>query len=144
MTTLQVEFTESELLADHPIEAPLFANGVRCHGGFDHSGTYVSPRTANRWPAIHAWEAQRVEQFATPILDIPIDSWPENFPNIEQSKLLIRRGVPGPTISMLTRIGTVEGFGGLVSPLFLACPAITNATLCRCPRDTFARCKAFT
>ncbi|MEI7591966.1 MAG: hypothetical protein WCK41_01960 [Actinomycetes bacterium] len=114
MTTLQVEFTESELLADHPIEAPLFANGVRCHGGFDHSGTYVSPRTANRWPAIHAWEAQRVEQFATPILDIPIDSWPENFPNIEQSKLLIRRGVPGPTISMLTRIGTVEGFGGML------------------------------
>jgi hypothetical protein len=114
MTTMQVEFTESELLADHPIAEPLIANGVLCHGGFDDDGTYLSPRTANRWPAIHAWEEQRVEQFGTPILDIPLDTWPENFPNIAQSKLLIRRGVTAPTVSTLTRIGTVEGFGGML------------------------------
>ena len=64
MTTSQVEFTEDELLADHAIAEPLIANGVRCHGGFDEDGAYVSPRTANRWPAIRAWEEQRVEQFA--------------------------------------------------------------------------------
>jgi len=114
MTTLQVEFTEDELLADHAITEPLIANGVRCHGGFDEDGTYVSPRTLNRWPAIHAWEEQRVEQFDTPILDIPLTSWPENFPNIEQSKFLIRNGVTEPTVSALTRIGTVEGFGGML------------------------------
>jgi len=114
MTTMQVEFTEAELLADHHIVEPLIANGVLCHGGFDDDGAYVSPRTANRWPAIHAWEEQRVEQFATPILDIPLDTWPESFPNIDQSKLLIRHGVTAPTISALTRIGTVEGFGGML------------------------------
>jgi len=114
MTTAQVTFTETELLADHDIAEPLIANGVHCHGGFDEDGTYVSPRTRNRWPAIHAWEEQRVEQFSTPILDIPLESWPANFPTIEQSKFLLRNGVTEPTISALTRIGTVEGFGGML------------------------------
>jgi hypothetical protein len=114
MTTTQVEFTEAELLADHAIAEPLIANGVRCHGGFDPDGAYVSPRTANRWPAIRAWEEQRIEQFDTPILDVPLETWPDSFPNIEQSKFLIRHRVPEPTISLLTRIGTVEGFGGML------------------------------
>jgi hypothetical protein len=93
---------------------PLVAGGVRCHGGFDDRGEYVSPRTKHRWPAIRAWEEQRQEQFSTPILDVPLDTWPENFPTVEQSKFLIRHGAPGPTISALTRIGTVEGFGGML------------------------------
>ncbi|MHB8594423.1 MAG: hypothetical protein ACYDB3_08860, partial [Acidimicrobiales bacterium] len=66
MTTAQVDFTFSELLAEHRYDEPLVVNGVRCHGGFDDSGRYVSPRTRNRVPAIAAWEAQRVEQFGTP------------------------------------------------------------------------------
>jgi hypothetical protein len=114
MTTMQTQFTEAELLADHRIEEPLIVDGVVCHGGFDEQGAYVSPRTKNRWPAIDAWEQQRQAQFATPILDVPLDTWPENFPNVEQSKFLIRNGVTGPTISALTRIGTVEGFGGML------------------------------
>jgi hypothetical protein len=125
MTTLQTEFTEAELLADHDIVEPLIADGVRCHGGFDERGGYVSPRTKYRWPAIDAWEKQRVAQFSTPILDVPLDTWPENFPTVEQSKFLIRHGAPEPTISALTRIGTVEGFGGmlrlLATPDFARC-----------------------
>ena len=66
MTTRQVVFSQDELLADHPIAAPLTAHGRRCHGGFDEDGTYVSPRTRYRWPAIEAWEEQRLEQFGTP------------------------------------------------------------------------------
>jgi hypothetical protein len=114
MTTDQVEFTEAELLMSHDYAEPLVAQGVRCHGGFDQTGTYRSPRTRFRDPAIAAWEAQRVEQFGTPILDVPLDTWPEVFPNVEQSKFLIRKGVPEPTISTLTRIGTVEGFGSML------------------------------
>jgi hypothetical protein len=114
MTAVQTKFTEAELLASHDIVEPLIADGVRCHGGFDDQGEYVSPRTKYRWPAIHAWEEQRVAQFGTPILDVPLDTWPENFPNVEQSKLLIRRGAPEPIISSLTRFGTVEGFGGML------------------------------
>ncbi len=114
MTSLQTEFSQRELLADHDIVEPHVAGGVRCHGGFDDRGQYVSPRTKNRWPAIRAWEEQRQEQFSTPILDVPLDAWPENFPTVEQSKFLIRNGAPQPTISALTRIGTVEGFGGML------------------------------
>jgi hypothetical protein len=125
LTTLQTEFSEHELLADHAIAEPLIADGVRCHGGFDDDGTYVSPRTKHRWPAIRAWEEQRAEQFGTPILDIPLETWPENFPTVEQSKYLIRHGASDPTISALTRIGTVEGFGGMLrllpTPEFTTC-----------------------
>ena len=117
MTTRQVVFSQDELLADHPIAAPLTAHGRRCHGGFDEDGTYVSPRTRFRWPAIEAWEEQRLEQFGTPILDVPLETWPENFPNVAQTKFLLANGVREPTIVALTRIGTVEGFGGILRQL---------------------------
>lgn len=112
--TLQTEFTEEELLASHPIEAPLFAGSVRCHGGFDAEGRYVSPRTRNRWPAIEAWKAQREEQFSTELLDIPLETWPEHYPNLEQARYLLSEGVRAPIIAALTRIGTVEGFGSMI------------------------------
>ena len=48
MGTAQVAFTEAELLADVPVDTPLIAGGVRCHGGFDRDGNYVSPRTRFR------------------------------------------------------------------------------------------------
>jgi hypothetical protein len=114
MTTLQTQFSEAELLADHTIVEPLLVGGIRCHGGFDENGTYVSPRTKYRGPAIGAWEEQRLEQFSTPPLDVPLESWPENFPNVDQSKFLIRQGAPEPIITALTRIGTVEGFGAML------------------------------
>jgi hypothetical protein len=123
--TDQLDYTEAELLADHDIAEPLVANGVRCHGGFDADGQYVSPRTLNRWPAIRAWEAEREAQFGTQILDIPLDTWPEPFPNVEQSKCLLRRGITGPTVATLTRIGTVEGFGGMLR--LLAVPYFQRA-----------------
>jgi len=117
MTTAQLVFSEAELLRDHDDLEPLFAGGVRCHGGFDRDGNYVSPRTKNRWPAIDAWEAERRAQFGTEPLDIPLETWPESFPNVEQSKLLLRKGVSAPTIAALTRIGTIEGFGVMLRHL---------------------------
>ena len=111
MTTAQVRFTELELLADHPIEEPLIAGGVRCHGGFDEASAYVSPRTRHRAPAIEAWQAQNRELFGTEVLHVPLDTWPANTPNVPQARHLINAGVPEPLIATLTRIGTVEGFG---------------------------------
>jgi hypothetical protein len=113
-TTDQLEFSERELLADHDFAEPLIANGVRCHGGFDEDGNYVSPRTLHRAPAIEAWETNRLARSGTEPLTLPLDTWPASFPNVEQSKFLIRKGIPGPTISALTRIGTVEGFGAML------------------------------
>jgi hypothetical protein len=111
MTTQQVEFTEQELLADHAIAEPLVAGGVRCHGGFDDKGDYVSPRTKFRVPGIEAWQAKHREEFGKEVLDIPLETWPEHFPNVAQARYLIENKVPEPLIGTLTRIGTVEGFG---------------------------------
>ncbi len=114
MPEVQLTWTERELLADHETVEPLVAGGVHCHGGFDANGAYVSPRTANRTPAVAAWQQSHRDQFGTEILDAPIELWPEVFPNVAQSKYLLREGVREPTISSLTRIGTVEGFGSMI------------------------------
>ncbi|HVF74160.1 MAG TPA: hypothetical protein VM938_03865 [Acidimicrobiales bacterium] len=125
MTTVAVEWARQDLLESEPIVERLVAGGVRCHGGFDAEGRYVSPRTRNRWPAIHSWQEQHRAQFGTDLLDILLESWPEAYPNVAQAKFLLAQGVPEPIISSLTRIGTVEGFGAMIRysliPDFQAC-----------------------
>jgi hypothetical protein len=111
MATVQVQFTEAELLQDAPVARPLLAGGVRCHGGFDEDGRYVSPRTRCRTPAIAAWGAQNCERFSTELIDAPLERWERSVPNVEQARFLIRAGVPEPLMATLTRIGTVEGYG---------------------------------
>jgi hypothetical protein len=111
VTSLQTEFTADEILADHATAEPLYAGGVRCHGGFDEEGTYVSPRTKHRVPGITAWQEKHKADFGQDIMDIPLDTWPEHYPNLPQAKYLIESGVREPLIATLTRIGTVEGFG---------------------------------
>ena len=66
MGTAQVEFTEEELLADLTVAEPLIAGGVRCHGGFDDEGRYVSPRTKFRLPAISRCGASRTARGSPP------------------------------------------------------------------------------
>ena len=111
MGTAQLEFTESELLADLDVAEPLLAGGVRCHGGFDEDGRYVSPRTRFRLPAIEAWGDENCRRFSTQVIDAPLERWERSFPTAEQARFLIRAGVPEPLMATLTRIGTVEGFG---------------------------------
>jgi len=123
--TDQVTFTADELLADVTYAEPLVVDGVLCHGGFDADGVYHSPRTRNRVPAIEAWDRQRLSQFGTPKLDIGLETWPEHFPNVAQTQFLLDHEVAAPTISELTRIGTVEGFGAMLRyspmPVFEQC-----------------------
>jgi hypothetical protein len=114
VSNLQLHYREDELLAGHDVTEPLFAGGVRCHGGFTDDGAYVPPRTRYRVPATKAWQQSHREQFGTDILDAPIDLWPEPYPNVAQSKYLLRNGVREPVITTLTRIGTVEGFGSMI------------------------------
>ncbi len=114
MSNRQIAWTETELLATDAIAEPLLANGRRCHGGFNAQGEYVSPRTAGRWPAIRQWQRAHEEQSGRTILDAPLDQWPKPFPSVSQTKFLLRNGITLPTAAMLTRIGTVEGFGGLI------------------------------
>ncbi len=114
MSNLQTEWSEAELLASTSTVAPLVAAGVRCHGGFDADGAYHSPRTRFRTPAIEAWQRQHREQFGTDLLDVPLTTWPESYPNVDQAKFLLRAGVRDPMVTVLTRIGTVEGFGAMI------------------------------
>lgn len=114
MTGAQLTWTETELLATDDLAEPLVAQGRRCHGGFDGSGTYVSPRTKGRAPAIRAWQQHHEATFGTAILNAPIDTWPENYPNVAQAKFLVAAGIREPMITQLTRIGTVEGFGAMI------------------------------
>ena len=57
MASLTYSF--DELMSETPIEEPLIAGGVRCHGGYV-DGEYVSPRSAraaagDRWRGASAW-----------------------------------------------------------------------------------------
>jgi hypothetical protein len=111
---VQLEWTEDELLATDDIAEPLVVGGVRCHGGFDDTGDYHSPRTRNREPAIDAWQRHHAATFGTALIDVPLSTWPETYPNVEQAKFLVREGVREPIVTTLTRIGTVEGFGAMI------------------------------
>lgn len=112
--TDQLVWSSTELLADHAYAEPQIVADVRCHGGYDDDGTYVSPRTLNRVPAIDAWQRSHRATFGTEILDIPLATWPEHYPNVAQARFLLDNHIPEPIIAVLTRIGTVEGFGGLI------------------------------
>jgi hypothetical protein len=112
--TDQVSYSEVELLASHDYAAPLVAAGRTCHGGFDDAGEYHSPRTLHRAPAIAAWQERHRADTGTELLDIAIESFPANYPNVDQAKLLLRHGVTDPVVASLTRIGTVEGFGAFL------------------------------
>jgi hypothetical protein len=112
--SLQLDWTEAELLETHKVAEPLVADGVRCHGGFDDGGEYVSPRTKNRSTAIENWKAEHKKNFGTELLDIGLDRWPAHYPNVAQAKFLLEQGVTEPMISLITRVGTVEGFGAFL------------------------------
>jgi hypothetical protein len=114
MAIAQLEWSEAELLETDAISEPLFAAGRRCHGGFDTDGNYRSPRTRFRTVAIESWQAHQRATFGTEMIDVPLATWPENYPNVAQAKLLLSRGVTEPMITILTRIGTVEGFGAMI------------------------------
>lgn len=114
---LQLEYRPDELLATHEVSEPLLAGGVRCHGGFLADGTYVSPRTRFRLPAIDAWQRHHRETFGTAILDAPLATWPGAYPNVAQARFLLRSGIRRPMITVLTRIGTAEGLGAMIRHL---------------------------
>jgi len=109
-----LKLTEHDLLSTHEVVEPLIADGHVCHGGFDDTGAYVSPRTLHRVPAIQAWGDAHTTAFDTELVDIGLDSFPGHSPTVAQATLLIGSGAPEPIISILTRIGTVEGFGALL------------------------------
>jgi len=110
---MRFDYTRDELLADHRYDRPLVFDNVACHGGFV-GGEYVSPRTLWRAPAISAWQA-RLSVGGLEAVLAPIDSRiPPHFPNVEQTRLLLRHGVTLPVVRILSLIAMIEGYGGEV------------------------------
>ncbi len=114
MSFAELNFDSDDLLASHPYREPLAIRGVRCHGGYDSSDNYVSPRTLNRVPATRAWQERYRKEFGHPLLDRATEETPPHYPNVAQAKFLLRNGIREPMIRTLTRIGTVEGFGASI------------------------------
>jgi len=110
-STDQLVYRPEEILADHDFAEPLIVEGLRCHGGLLSDGTYVSPRTRWRSPAIAAWHDAQERRSGSRVIEAPISEWPEAYPNVAQTEYLLSEGVRDPVIASLTRIGTVEGFG---------------------------------
>jgi hypothetical protein len=109
----RTRFTAEELLSSGDCAEPLIANGVRCHGGFDEDGHYLSPRTLHRTPAVLAWQAQLARD-GHDLIEIARELMPPQYPNVEQAKLMLRHDVRDPAVRALTIISIVEGFGAMI------------------------------
>ena len=107
----QLVFTEPELKQDHPFAEPQVEAGYRLHGGFDESGTYISPRTLNRWPAIRNWQAA-LDGRGWDLLDASQELLKrENYPTSAQQKFLLERDMGSVLWNSLTITGIVEARG---------------------------------
>ena len=115
-TASPLHYSEEELLSSGSFREPLFANGVRCHGGFDDEGRYCSPRVLFRNPAINAWQDQ-LRQGGDTLFEISHELIPPVHPNVAQAKLLLQNGVREPIVRALTIISIVEGFGARIREL---------------------------
>jgi hypothetical protein len=110
-------YSTDEILSDHPYARPNQFGSQRLHGGYDEQGTYVSPRTMLRWPAIRAWqenlkaEGGALIDASTRILRAP------HYPNLAQMKLLLQHGVTLPLWNSLTIIGAIEGRGRMLAAI---------------------------
>jgi hypothetical protein len=106
-------YTSEELLSDGRFEKPLFAGGVLCHGGFDRDGTYHSPRTLHRNPAVLAWQTKLTNE-GFRLIEIADALSPPQYPSVEQARLLLKRGLREPIVRALTVISILEGFGAII------------------------------
>ena len=107
----QLRYSRDDLMASEVYAAPHQMAGYRLHGGFDASGSYVSPRVLHRWPAVRAW-AEALQQrdwllidATTKLLKLP------NYPTAHQQRLLLRHGFGRSLWNSLTVTGVIEARG---------------------------------
>jgi len=111
----KLSYTREEILADHPGLSPHVESGYRLHGGFDANGTYVSPRTLNRWAAVQAWQAQ-LEQRGAPLIDASRKLLKRGpYPSADQQKFLLGNGFGETLWNSLTITGIIEARGAMLA-----------------------------
>jgi hypothetical protein len=108
---LKVVYSREEIEAEDDYAAPHVASGQKLHGGFASDGSYLSPRTKFRWPAIKGWHEQ-LQSRGVDIVEASTDLLTEpNFPNEAQQILLLRNGLGQGFWNSLTITGLIEGRG---------------------------------
>jgi len=111
----KLSYTREEILADHTYARPQIEAGYRLHGGFDAKGTYISPRTLNRWPAVEAWQAQLKERGA-PVIDASRKLLKRGpYPSADQQKYLLGNGFGETLWNSLTITGIIEARGAMLA-----------------------------
>jgi hypothetical protein len=107
----KLNYTRDELMASHDYARGHQEVGYTLHGGFDAAGTYISPRTLNRWPAVKAWQAQLTGR-DWPLIDATTQLLKRgHYPNIEQQKILLENGLGETLWNSLTITGIIEARG---------------------------------
>lgn len=111
---VKLVYSEAELLAEHAYAKPHKEVGYLLHGGFNEEGTYVSPRTLHRWPAVHAWQ-NALKERGFPLVDASSALLrPETVPNLDQQRLLLVNGLGTSLWNGLTITGIVEARGQML------------------------------
>ncbi len=107
----RLNYTYDELMEDGPYASRIRWGEKLFHGGLDADGAYVPPRSTHRIAAIRAWTGELVKQ-GLPAEVIQFEQLDLRFfPNVEQTRLLLRNGARGAMTRILTLIGITEGFG---------------------------------
>ncbi len=108
-------YSREEILADHPYVRPQIEAGYRLHGGFDENGTYISPRTLNRWPAVEAWQ-QQLSGRGAPLIDASRSLLKRGpYPSADQQKFLLGNGFGETLWNSLTITGIIEARGAMLA-----------------------------
>lgn len=106
-----LRYSRDDLMASHAYARPHEEAGYRLHGGFSEDGTYLSPRTLVRWPAVEAW-SEALEARGWPIIDATVELMKRpGFPNFDQQRLLIGEGLGQTFWDSLTVTGIIEARG---------------------------------
>jgi hypothetical protein len=109
-----VVLEREELVRSHDYVRPHMEAGYRLHGGFVATGDYASPRTLVRKPAVESWAEALIARGGL-LLDVSHDILPTpTWPNLEQSKLLLKNGLDRTFWNQLTATGIVEARGGVL------------------------------
>lgn len=107
----RLRYTRDEIMSSHDYVRPHEEAGYRLHGGFTADGSYVSPRTKARWPAVKAW-GEALKARGWPLIDATGALLQrEGYPTFEQQKLLLQEGFGQTLWNSLTTTGVIEARG---------------------------------
>ena len=108
-------YTTEEILSEHDYQSPNRMAGYLLHGGLDGEGNYISPRTKIRWQAVNEW-TEVLNSRGHELLDSSVEILAhENFPTMDQAKLLLNKDEGQFLWNSLTITGIIEARGRVLA-----------------------------